>query len=924
MAVCKVALVILLIAVAGIGADDRMDAPTLYATALRAFAIGQFGEAARLLQEFTSRYANEPQMTSAMPRVYYALGCALFNLRQMGPAITAFSAHLKFEPQSALRTDIQFRMAAAEQFLGQYGTAAAGFAALLQAAPTFAQADDARFQWALCLLAQQQTSNAVAVLQSLVTLSKDEQLRTTARALLLQTWYDAGHYLMALSNLVRLVRTAVPVDHMIALSVLALQLGDHFYDAYDYDHALDAYRCALRRDEMLLRQTRRLRELHAARALHAAQPVTNLYAVAARERLAALIAQNEAQLHLLEQRADFDTVWLLRVGRCLYDMNMPWEACLAFQEVVRAHPDSAAAQTAQASLIYCLVQMRLFVRARTEIDGFVQMFPQAETVPVMRFLKCESLINEEQFAEAERLLIELLAAYPAHPSKDRAAFYLHLAQALQEKFEEALAGLARWTATPAYKTSTVAPDAFYWQAMALFFSGDYSNAVPRLSAFLTHWPQSRYLPDVQYRIAVVHYMQERYREAAIALAQWVQHYPDHPLIWEVRMLRGDALAAIGELERAAAVYGEAGTNSGPYYHYAVAQEGKCYKLLEDYTNMMNIYEIYVRAVPDSPNVVEGLYWLGWAQGQMGNIAGARESYWDALTRYGNRRDWWGFDALLRDVARMYSGSNGLAALALRLREEDGLARARGKLTLAARLRIALHNAYLRAGDAAMARATARDLAARFPTNVLGADGLAFLARNVSTNQAALPLYRQILVEFPQSGFAAEAALRLAQDAQRHGQADAARRWLAQAEQLAQDLKIMLEISAEQAAQLLADGQPQAAIQKYEEILANRAARGPLWPQALFGLGTAYEELGNYAKAVPYYQRIYVLYAGYPELTAQAYYHSARCFEQLQQFSAAVNSYRELLADARYQNYDVADFARARLKQLTADQPEPTP
>ncbi|MCX7004755.1 MAG: tetratricopeptide repeat protein [bacterium] len=924
MAGCKVALLILLTAVAGVGADERMDAPTLYATALRAFYVGQFSEAVRLLQEFTSRYANEPQMTGALPRVYYALGCAQFNLRQMEPAIAAFDEHLKLDPQSAFRTDIQFRMAAAEQFLGQYAAAAAGFAALLQAAPNFAQADDARFQWALCLLAQQQSGDAVAVLQTLAAQTKDEQLRTTARALLLQTWYDAGYHLMALSNLVRLVRTEVPVDHMIALSILALQLGDHFYDAGDYDRALDAYRCALRRDEMLLRQTRRLRELHATRALRDAQPITNLYAVAARERLAALIAQNEAQLHLLEQRADFDTVWLMRVGRCLYDMAMPWEACLAFQEVARGYPGSDAAQTAQSSLIYCLVQMRLFARARAEIDAFVQTYPQVDSVPVMRFLKCESLINEEQFAEAERLLTALLEAYPAHPSKDRAAFYLHLAQAMQEKFEEALAGFADWTATPAYKTSAVAPDALYWHAMALFFSGDYSNALPRMTAYLTQWPESRYIPDMQYRIAVVHYMQERYREAAIALAQWVQRYPVHPMIWEARMLRGDALAAIGELERAAAVYGEAGTNSGPYYHYAVAQMGKCYKQLEEYTNMVNVYETYVRAVPDSPNVVEGLYWLGWAQGQLGNVAGARESYWDALTRYGNRRDWWGFDDLLRDVARMYSGSNGLAALSLRLREEDGLARSRGKLTLASRLRIALYNAHLRAGDAAMARATARDLAARFPTNVLGADGLAFLARTVQTNSAALPLYRQILVEFPQSSFAAEAALRLAQDAKQHGQADAAKRWLAQAEQLAQDMKIMLEISAVQAAQLQADGQAQAAILKYEEILANRAARGPLWPQALFGLGTAYEELGNYAKAIPYFQRIYVLYAGYPELTAQAYYHSARCFEQLQQFSEAVNSYRELLADARYQKYDVADFARERLKQLTAAAPETTP
>jgi TolA-binding protein len=905
-------------------ADERMDAPTLYASALRAFAVGQFAQSAQLLNEFVARYANEPQMTGAMPRVHYALGCAQFNLRQMAAARAAFEEYLRLEPTGAVLTEVQFRLAAADQALGNYAAAARGYAALLAAAPHFAQADDARFQSALCLLALGQHSNAVAVLQPLVARAKDEQLRTTARALLLQTWYDAGDYPRTLSNLVRLARGVMPVDHMITLSVLALQLGDQFYDAYDYDHALEAYRCVLRREEMLRRQEERLRALQAARAQLDMQPLTNLYSVAARERLAALIAQNEAQLQQLTARADFDTVWLVRVGRCLYAMGLLWEACLAFDEVVQEYPGSDAAQRAQAQLIYCLMQMRLFARARAEIAAYVQAFPQADNVPAMKFLVGESLVNEEKFVEAEAALLALLDAYPDHPSKDRAAFYLHLAQAMQEKFDDARRGFADWLATPAYKTSAVAPDAAYWQAMTLFFGGDYSNAVPCLTAHLVQWPDSRYAADVRYRLAVVQYMQEQYRAAAIALAQWVQQYADHAMIWEARMLRGDALAALGELERAIAVYREAGTNSAAYYHYAVAQIGKCCKLLEDYTNMARVYEAYVNAVPDSPNVVEGLYWQGWALGQMGDMAGARAAYWNALLRHGNRRDWWGFDDILRDLARRYGGNNGVRHLALRLREEEGLARSRGQLTLAARLRMALHNAYLQAGDTAMARAAARELAARFSTNVLGADGLAFLARTVQTNAAALPLYRQILAEFPQSSFAAEAALRLAQDAKQCGEAATARRLLAQGEQLAQDVKIALEISAEQAAQLHADGQLAAAMQKYEEVLGNRAARGPLWPQALFGLGSLYEEMGNYSKAIPYYQRIYVLYAGYPELSAQAYYRSARCFEQLQQYTAAVKSYRELLADARYRRYDVAADARARLKELTADTPEAAP
>ncbi len=233
--------------------------------------------------------------------------------------------------------------------------------------------------------------------------------------------------------------------------------------------------------------------------------------------------------------------------------------------------------------------MRLFPSARAEADVFLKLYPAAEDAPQIAFLKAESYLNEENFPAAEAELVHLLETYPDHPSRDRAEFYLHLAQAMQEKFAEARAGFERWRDTAAYAKSSAAVDAAYWYSMVLYFSGDYTNALEQLGAFLQKYPDSTYAADVLYRIGATHYMLERYRDAAITLVQFIQKYPDHPMIWEARMVRGDALAALGELLIAIRAYRELTPESGPYYHYGVAQIGKCYKSLQDYTNMVALY-----------------------------------------------------------------------------------------------------------------------------------------------------------------------------------------------------------------------------------------------------------------------------------------------------------------------------------------------
>ena len=93
--------------------------------------------------------------------------------------------------------------------------------------------------------------------------------------------------------------------------------------------------------------------------------------------------------------------------------------------------------------------------------------------------------------------------------------------------------------------------------------------------------------------------------------------------------------------------------------------------------------------------------------------------------------------------------------------------------------------------------------------------------------------------------------------------------------------------------------------------------GMFWPEALYSIAAAYEDLRDYRAAIPYYQRIYVMYAGYTELAAKAYFNSGRCFERMGDISAAVRTFKEFAEDERFAAAPETVKAQERLSSLLA-------
>ncbi len=863
----------ILLAAANPVSGERLAAEDLYARAARSYQEERYPDAVRDFSEFISRYEREPTVTGVMHEIQYMLGSAQGILGNNTEAIELLEEFIPEEPKGMRQADALFRLACACQANRLLERVDKLTDRLIREYPSFPRIDAVYYQKANMCLALERYSDALPVLRHLKESARDETIRESACGNLVRCLVVLAEYRAGLEELKQLHREGYIPEQQDMLNAIALQLGDVLYADAEYDAALDSYRCIRRR------------------------------------------CGSEDQ----ESLKAFNSQWLLRMGRCLYDMNLLWEACIVFREAEEMFRGSGTGETAHEQLIYCLAQMQLYDKTIQETERFLRMYPGSDSGPVLVFTKAEAYFNQEQFEAAEREIRTLLQEYPGMKGKDRVELYLYIAQAMRERFDEAGRGLEQWLDTAAYINSPVRDSAAYWQGMILFYKEDYTNAVQRLREFVSAYPRSEYRAEAEYRLGVIHYMEGRYRDAALTLIAFIQAYPDHPVLPEAKVLRGDALAAMGELNTAVSSYADVAPEDGPYYHYAIEQIGKCYRAIGAYTNMITVYETYIEQAGETPAVVEGIYWLGWAYRQCDDLPSARKAYWMALRRFGNRQNWWGFSAIVQDLTGLYAGSNDTVRLGIQLREEKGSARDRGELTLASRLAMAQYVYWQFRSCAGEARAICEDFMREYPTNCLGPDGLMFRAARAGElrdREQELACYTLIADGFGRSPFCAEAQLKLSQAARENGDTKTARMLLDKAETGATEAGLVLEISMERGRMLLEDGRYSGAITCFERVLENRAARGPLWPEALAGTATAYQALQEFSKAIPYYQRVYVMYGGYTNLAAQAYYNSGLCFEKLQDYSAALRTYRELIDSKMMSGMPETVLARQRYEKLS--------
>lgn len=921
----RVITVLLLLALPGGYTARALDEgpDVLYQQGLGLFLKGDYAGAIAKFQPIVDTFANEPELKLALEQVYYALGSAYYNQQDWDNALKTFQAYLTRYPQGKYKDEVLYRIASALQAAEKYPEAVEAYRRLVAEAPRSDYVEDAAYQAGLTLVQQGDMEAAITALEKFTVDYPDSALFGQAVMFLARAYFDRNETAKALETLERTDGRVRSLDHVAFVNFLSIEVGDRAFDETDYELALRAYRHTRTRASLIRLQKRHVAQLQneLAELTRRLSGATQLVSAFREERrLQNALRQAQELLTKIEGLPQYDAGLFHRIGSCFMSTDRFWEARVAFTRVVAEATEPKVKEAGHFDLVLCLSRLRRFQETIAEADRYLAAYGKDEAllkngrVAGIAYVRVESFINMEEFEKAEPEVLAVQQQFPQHPQMARLDFYLALARAMQEKFDEAVRGFEAWLEN--YPQHVLRPEVEYWLPVALFYGGHYDQALPLYADYQARYPESVYAPEAGYRAALSKYALEDFDGAARDLAAWLQRYPDHYFKSEGRVTWGDALAAAGDFEGAKKAYRSVTKEAGSFYFMALNQAVKVYKALgtpEDFRDMAEAFGQYIRDNPESPNVVDAAYQAGWALRQLGQPEQARSLYWNVLRTYGNNVAWEGFTPLLKDLADLYS-KEPPGSLDRDFNAELEKARAAGQKTLAFRLKQAL----IPEEEGRARSAAYRAAAVEFPIETLGPDGLAALGSyfvGSEEKERAQPYLDKLLNDFPNSRYAPFARVRRAEKLLA---AQDARGALAEAQLAAENatdpnLYVEAVFVRAQARQGTADYA--GAIDDFNTVLASRGAERAFKPRAMLGIAACYEAQGDYRKAIPFYQRIYVLYRAYTGAVAQAYLKSGQAFERLKDLAAAANTYQEMLADEKLAATPEAAEARERLSRI---------
>lgn len=900
------------------------DSPAaLYQNGLNNFTSGRFNEAIPYFNQLIEIFGREPSLQVEIENAYYGLGCSYYNAGLYPECVDTFTKMLELFPKSRTQDEAYFRIAAAYQYQDNYAEAIKAYQMLTGTWPNSPFAEDASFYTALAFMASDQVEEAVKAFESFTITFPRSDLVPQALVYLARSYFSAGDYLKALETLESVGDHTRSLDHLVYANFLAMEIGDAAFEETDYYTALRAFR-RVRTNQSLIRFQKKLvddaeRMLALSRAM-VVPPSELAQHFRSERRIMASVSTLKQALEKLETTPDYDAALFHRIGRCFYSVDRFWEAYTAYKRVVTEAKDPILQESSHFDLILVLNRLRRFNELIGEADQYLAAYGtdekliKAERVPAVAFMRAESFINQEMFEQAEKEMAHLQETYPQHVQMARIKFYRALSIAMQERFKESIELFNQWIEE--YPNHVMGSEVAYWLPISMFYDGQYEAAIPLFDGYVDNYSLSVYAPEAAYRSALCKYSMENFEQAARELEIWFEDYPDHYFKWEGRVTLADAYAAIGELDKAKQHYLQAIVpEAGPMEYLALTQLDKVFKALDteaDYRLMADTHIRYIQNNPNSPNMIESAYNAGWALKQIGRVDEARRLYWMTIERFGNNRAWDGFGPLLKDLRSMY---RDMSPDALEKDFENLIekARAERRPTMVSRL-VNEMLSWRKMPDAERAA----ELALRFDPSVLDAETLAFMgnafvrAGDVAKGQ---PLLDLVLNDFPQSKFVDVAYARKAEALLKDGKPQEALVAADTAIEKAMDSGLMMEASFTKAQAYQALGRYADAVEEFNNVLASRASPRQLKPRAMLEAATCLEAQGDISKAIPYYQRIYVMYAAYTEEMAQAYLRSAQAFEKIKDSQSAINTYREMLAVESLAGRPELDEARKKLAKL---------
>lgn len=902
---------------AALTAEERIQA------ASKDYAAGKWAEAAAGFEQFIKDYGARPEAAQIIPKLRFPLAQCYLQLKKFPDAIMAIDAALALKPPLSAREvqELTFNKAvclAQEEkhadaratlttFIGMFPANAWNQPQYVAQFPPARNVPEAQILIGTCLLLEKKQKEAADYFAQLKP-ALSAAYRGRATVLELYALLEAGEFSRGLAA----VTGEYPrLDEMIQLATfetLTLELGAQLLDRGEYRQAIACFSRIWTGAQIVERQEKRLADFEKAIAAMEANPRND---PAQRHLLTQLAGKIRTELVAFKKIPNFDSALRLRLATAYQAMQRYRETALVLEGMLNDLPADPIVEQASVSLVQCWGQIERWPKVVEAAQAFVKKFPKSKSIPLVLYLEGTAQQKELQYAEAEATFAALVKDFPKEDFAARGLFMQGFTKLLADRPHDAIPLFERFQTE--YPRHELAENAGLWRAMAYSLDKQFDRCRAVVDEYLARFPKGENRGNAVFRKAYAAHSARNYAVGIPELNAYLREFPSHEANGEALVLLGDALMAGGQIEEGITAFRRIPASDTRFFEEGWFKIGKALKLLERYADLQAHMEQFVRDHARSNRIGEAIYWVGWVHRQDGKPEKARELYWETITKHGDDPAIRSVDDLFPALTKLYKGEEERAQLFAKLRDLREDADRAGKKTLAMRALWAQARELQRA-DPEKARGLFAEASTRANVQTTNPLLLSDFA-DAFKGEESIKWWRDLLKWNPRAPQKdrALAALGLAELAAGHEKA--ALDYFDRFDKETVGSPLMSKVLLARGKLLEERGDFAAAQKALESLLGEKAAPGQDKSEALFRIAELQMKQKKPQLAIPYYQRIYVMYGRWRDVVAKAYLRSGEAFEQISDKDAARKTYEEFIGNEQFAGMPERAQAEQRLKQL---------
>lgn len=351
-------------------------------------------------------------------------------------------------------------------------------------------------------------------------------------------------------------KTPQMIDFAASVNASLLEMGDDLLAQGDADGALNLFRFARQRGELIEIQTGRQKSLLAQiQAAETRQPSASAQALGRLADLKQQSAQVQESLQFLERTPDYDAQLFFRLGSAFFRLGKAWESIVAFDEILRLYPASSMRPRTLFALLVALHEVENAPRVLTEADRFLGDYPNDDFADKVSYLKGAALARLGQYAGAAALFLEAATRYPRSEYLDQFIFQAGNCFFEHNDYPAARRNYERYLRD--FPKGVSVEESLFRAGLSHYLEDQYDPARRFLNEMLAQFPNGTLAPEARFHLAMMLYSEGQNEPAAAACRQWLGEFEDHQKCAEVGGLLGDCLAALGQNEAAVEAYQQA-------------------------------------------------------------------------------------------------------------------------------------------------------------------------------------------------------------------------------------------------------------------------------------------------------------------------------------------------------------------------------